>query len=421
MNDRQQRRRRAAAMLLSLTLLLVLAKGAARAAEAGDSAPGERSMFVKTSGTRFVSPDGRPLLLKGINIGNWLVPEGYMFDFKTAKYPSAIYAGIERILGKEASVHFWQQFRDGFVTQADIELIAGLGFNTIRVPFHWKLFVEEGKAAESGTIGYELLDRVVGWSKAVGLRVVIDMHAAPGGQTGINHDDGPGYPLMFYVPAHQDLTIAIWKNIARHYHDEPAVLGYDLLNEPIAPYHDVATLNPKLEAFYRRVVAAVREVDPSHVIFLGGGQWNTNFSVFGPPFDSNAAYTYHTFWSYTRRVTIQKYLNFSNMYDVPIWLGESGEADNDWIEAFRSLHERYNISWCFWTYKNMTSPATVVSVRRPRDWNAVVAIADQTADSDDETRRARVALAEFLENIRLENGTINRGFVQALGLKAAGR
>lgn len=408
-------------MLLFLMLLFCLTKAPARVAEAGDAAAGQRSMFVTTSGTRFVSPDGRPLLLKGINIGNWLVPEGYMFDFKKAKYPSAIYAGIERILGKQSSIRFWQQFRDQFVTQADIELIARLGFNTIRVPFHWKLFAEEGKAAESGTIGFELIDRVVAWSEAAGLRVVIDMHAAPGGQTGINHDDGPGYPLMFYVPAHQDLTIAIWKNIARRYHNEPAVHGYDLLNEPIAPYHDVATLNPKLETFYRRGVAAIREVDPNHVIFLGGAQWNTNFSVFGPPFDSNAAYTYHTFWSYTRRVAIQKFLNFSNLYGVPIWLGESGEADNGWIEAFRSLHERYNISWCFWTYKNMASPATVVSVRRPRDWDAVVAIADRTAASDDQTRRARGALEEFLENIKLENGTVNRGFVQALGLKAAGR
>ena len=48
--------------------------------------------------------------------------------------------------------------------------------------------------------GWFLLDRVLGWVREAGLFAIVDLHAAPGGQTGINHDDGPGYPLMFYVP-----------------------------------------------------------------------------------------------------------------------------------------------------------------------------------------------------------------------------
>src|SRR5207244_652305 len=80
------------------------------------------------------------------------------------------------------------------------------------------------------------------------------------------------------------------------YRNELAVIGYDLLNEPIAPYFDTASLNPKLEPLYRRIVSAIREVDRNHIIFLGGAQWDTNFKIFGSPFDPKVAYTFHKYW-----------------------------------------------------------------------------------------------------------------------------
>ena len=119
--------------------------------------------------------------------------------------------------------------------------------------------------------GWALLDRVLGWARAAGLYAIVDLHAAPGGQTGINHDDGPGYPLMFYVPRDRDLTVKLWQAIAQRYAGDPTILGYDLLNEPIAPYHDIATLNPRLEPFYKRVTAAIRAVDPGPRRDPGGG------------------------------------------------------------------------------------------------------------------------------------------------------
>ncbi len=135
------------------------------------------------------------------------------------------------------------------------------------------------------------------WCHEAGLRVIIDLHAAPGGQTGVNHDDGPGFPLTFYVPRYRQLTIALWQKLAAHYRDETAILGYDFLNEPISPYSDVDYLNPQLEPLYRDIVAAIRSVDPNHAVLLGGGQWDTNFAVFDRPFDRNAVYTYHKFWA----------------------------------------------------------------------------------------------------------------------------
>ena len=294
--------------------------------------------------------------MKGINLGNWLVPEGYMFRFARKRAPSEIAEVIEALVGPEEAARFWAAFREDYVTQADIRFIKAAGFNTVRVPLHWRLFVEPG-AAEDGSAdtfegqGWTLLDRLVGWCRDAGLRVIVDLHAAPGGQTGVNHDDGTGFPLTFYVPRYRALTVALWKAIAARYRDEPAVLGYDLLNEPISPYSDEAYLNPRLEPLYREIVAAIRSVDAHHVVLLAGGQWSTSFAMFGRPFDANAVYTYHKFWAKPTRDALQSYLNFSKSWNVPILIGETGEMNNQWNARFRELHERFGIGWVFWPYK----------------------------------------------------------------------
>ena len=181
---------------------------------------------------------------------------------------------------------------------------------------------------------------------------------------------------MFYVPRDRELTVKLWQAIAKRYAGDPAILGYDILNEPIAPYHDVATLNPRLEPFYKEVTEAIRAVDPGRIVILAGGQWSSSFDMFGPPFADNLAYTYHSFWASTKRDSIQRHLNFSNRYDVPLFLGETGELTDEWNARFRKLHETHGIGWSFWTYKNLDTPSTVVSIPRPDGWNEIVAFAD---------------------------------------------
>ena len=371
--------------------------------------------LVRIDGKRFIEPDGRILHIKGISFGNWLMPEGYMFKFEVAKAPNQIYAAFDRLLGPEKASAFWKQFRDTYIGRDDIQFIKSAGFNTVRIPLHWNLFM-----TPDGTIGGEgwaLLDRVLGWVKEAGLYAIVDLHAAPGGQTGINHDDGPGYPLMFYVPRDRDLTVKLWRAIALRYTGNPTILGYDLLNEPIAPYHDVATLNPRLEPFYKRLTEAIREVDPGRIVFLAAGQWSSSFDMFGPPFAPNLAYTYHSFWASTKRDSIQRHLNFSERYDVPLFLGETGELTDDWNEGFRKLHEAHDIGWSFWTYKNLDSPSTVVSIPRPEGWDQIVAYADGTrADRPPDALIGR-AIGQYLLGMYFRNATVRWSYLASLGLK----
>ena len=387
------------------------------------AAPAWAQGFVRADGRQMVGTDGRPFLPRGISLGNWLLPEGYMFKFTASKSPRQIDAVMARILGRAGADAFWDTFRARYVTAADIRFIAAAGFNTVRVPLHHDLFMS-GDAMDGP--GWALLDDVVRWSRAAGLYVLIDLHAAPGGQTGINHDDGPGLPLMFYVPEHRRRTVALWRAIAARYRDEPAVLGYDLLNEPIAPYHDRAYLNPRLEPFYRELVAAIRAVDPNHMIVLAGAQWSGTFAMLGKPFAPNLAYTYHKFWASTGRDSIQEYLNFSNRHRVPVFVGETGETDDmDWNRAFRDLNERHGFGWLFWTYKNMDTRSTVVSIPRPADWHHVMALGARlphqwTAQDDPPADAARRALRDYLDALPLARGMVRADYLRSLGLRVPG-
>ncbi|MBV8855494.1 MAG: glycoside hydrolase family 5 protein [Acidobacteria bacterium] len=403
------------ALLVSLALLLLLANF--RVADA-------RAKFVTTRGREFVAPDGRPLLLKGINLGNWLLPEGYMFKFKTANSPRLIETVVNQLVGEAEARRFWKTYRDNYVTAEDIRFIKQSGFNSVRVPFNYRLFVTEGEPARLEGAGYELLDRVVGWCRREGLYVILDMHAAPGGQTGDNIDDSFGYPFLFESAEAQDLTVNLWRKLAARYAQEPAVLGYDLLNEPVAHYFDAAHFNPRLEPLYKKIVAGIREVDKNHVVFLGGAQWDTNFKVFGPPFDGRVAYTFHKYWMEVKQEAVQEYVDFSRKYGVPVWLGESGENKDEWVASFRELLERNRIGWCFWPYKKLDAASCIVSINKPADWDAVAAFADHPRTTFEDVRKNRPpreqverALAEYLEQVKFRNCKVNGGYLKALGLR----
>lgn len=376
--------------------------------------------FVHTEGSNLVTPDGQQLLLRGTNLGNWLVPEGYMFMVdRGAASPREIERLFNELIGPSAADNFWSEYRRRYIGKQDIHFLRQAGFNSVRIPLHYKFFLADDSE------GFKLLDQVVGWAREEGLWVVLDMHCAPGGQTGTNIDDSWGYPWLFESKREQDLAVEIWTRIARHYRDEPAILGYDLLNEPIPPFSQIAKYNSLLEPLYRRMTAAVRNVDSEHIIVVEGAQWDGNFAIFGPPFAKNLVYEFHKYWTAPTRDVIQQYVDFRAKYNVPIWLGESGENDDQWIRSFVRLLEEEHIGWCFWPYKKMQNNAGVTSFHKPAYWDEIIAYADAPGTSAAAERRlpirpplehSRKALEDLLTQIQFEHCTVNTGYLLALGL-----
>lgn len=378
------------------------------------------AQFVHTDHKQLVDGSGKPLLIHATNLGNWMVPEGYMWLFDGGpQSPSEIRALVLELLGPEGSQAFWQKYRDSYITHDDIAFLHRVGFNALRVPMHYGLF--ESDDAE----GFKLLDRLIGWCRAEHIYLFLDMHAAPGGQTGANIDDSPGYPWLFNSPQEQEHLVAIWRRIAARYANEPVVLGYDLLNEPIPHFERDLPLNPLLEPLYKKLASAIRQVDTHHVLILGGAQWDTNFSVFGKPFDGNVMYTWHKYWVTPEQSQLQQYVDFRERYDVPVWLGETGENTDDWISQFRQLVEKNDMGWAFWPYKKMLKPSAVVSVTPPAAWDKIVAFAKLPRGTGhvEERLKARPdqatinrAFDELLQNIRFDKCRVNDGYIRALGL-----
>lgn len=253
--------------------------------------------------------------------------KGYMFGFKKCNSGWMIDKMLRQLVGPDETNVFWQKFKDNYITRKDVKYIARTGANTIRLPFHYKPFTNEDYMGMNNEgEGFARVESVVAWCRDNNLFLILDMQDAPGGQTGDNIDDSYGYPRLLDSEASQRQFCDIWRKIAARYKDEPVILGYELANEPIAPYFkNMAELNARLEPLYKRATKAIREVDDNHIILLGGAQWNGNFEPFTDwKFDDKIMYTCHRYGGEPTEAAIRGIIDFRDKTGLPMYMGEIG-------------------------------------------------------------------------------------------------
>lgn len=383
--------------------------------------------FAYVHGTKIYSPAGEELQLKGVNLGNWLLPEGYMFKLKDCNSPRKIDQAIRELIGNSETTAFWDLFLENYITEADIKWLAESGVNIIRLPFDYRLLTDDDFLGRNYH-GFKYLDRAIEWCTKYQIYVLLDMHGAPGGQTGDNIDNSDGYPWLMIDEGMKEKTCHIWKEIANRYVKEKYVIGYNLLNEPIAHYFEEEDLKKQLEPLYKQITQSIREVDSKHIIFIGGAVWETDFSVFTAPFDSQLVYTFHKYWMPTEQKEIQEYVDFRELHHVPILMGESGENTDEWVKNFRELLDKNLIHWTFWPYKKMNNTKGPMNFDEPKNYQIFVDYAEgdrrafkkirQLKDSlQIEPEQIKATLYQMLENSRFENCYPNKGYCDALGLK----
>lgn len=379
--------------------------------------------FITVKGDKVVGPEGKPIHLKGIGLGNWLLPEGYMWKFDKANSPRRINQVVSQLIGPAAARDFWKHYRENYITRQDIAYIKKIGLNSVRVAIDYRVLTPEQHPGVWLESGFRKLDQLVNWCREEGVYLILDMHAAPGGQTGENIDNGWGFPFLFKSPKSQQRVINIWRKLADRYKNESIILGYDLLNEPIPTFEGYDKLNKYLVPLYKRITTAIREVDPHHVIIVEGAQWATNFDVFGKPFDDNMIYSFHKYWMPPEQEQIQEYIDFGKKYNVPIWLGESGENTDEWVHNFRSLLDENGIGWSYWPYKKMDAKSCIVSIRLPEGWDKIVVFASKWGSDFKTLRKFRPELQEsqkilndLLEQMEFKHCRSNPGYIKALDL-----
>lgn len=366
--------------------------------------------FVRAQGDRIIDGRGDEVLLRGVGLGTWLLPEGYMWRFGPgAESPREIEWLVESLAGPDYAAEFWPCFFDAFITEEDIALIASSGFDHVRVPINARVIQHpDGSAREEG---YALLDRLIARCRRHELWVLLDLHGAPGGQTGTNIDDSRGQPDLFLEPGNRELTIRLWTELARRYRGDTTVLGYDLLNEPL-PNHWQHQFADELTSLYRELTDAVRAEDPDHLIMYEGSHWATNWDIFTQRWDENQVLQFHKYWSSPDRSSIRRFLDVRDRLGVPIYMGEGGENTPEWLYTAFRLYETENIGWNFWPWKKIDTRTSPLSVRPPADWDAVRASAAGPPALT--PGAARAAFDELLDNVAPHRAEFRPEIVAAL-------
>src|SRR5215469_7332910 len=386
-----------------------------------DSSKGERNLshlpMLRAQDARLVDEHGSPVLLRGVGLGNWLLPEGYMWKFEPPgpQSPREIEALLVDLVGPERAAQFWTGFRQAFITDADLARIAAEGMNHVRLPINARVVLtDDGQLRPDGlaTIDW-LIDRC----RMHRLWVVLDLHGAPGGQTGTNIDDSPhGLPELFTDRHCQELTIQLWRELAHRYCHEPTVAGYDLLNEPLPNEYQHRHADD-LVALYGEITTAIRAVDPDHLIIYEGTHWATNWDIFTEVWDPKSVLQFHRYWSAPDRPGIQRYLDTRERLGLPIYMGEGGENNLDWLQTAFQLYEDEEISWNFWPWKKIDTLTSPCSVVPPHGWAQILDYAAGKADKP-EPQDAWQVLTDLINGFDLNRCVYRPEVVNALMRRA---
>lgn len=366
--------------------------------------------YFKTLGFDILDGDGNKIILKGYGLGGWLVPEGYMLRTPGYGSPTSIRNQIIDLIGAEETQRFFERYRQNYVAEADIELIAEWGFNSIRLPFHYQFFSPIDSPGVFIEAGFNIIDTLLVWCKRNNLYLILDMHCAPGGQNPGNISDSDGQARLWTEPANQDRTIEIWKRIAERYADEQWIIGYDLLNEPVLPDGYSNTL---LRDFFIRLSAAVREVDPHHILFIEGNWYATDFDQLAPRFDANMVWAFHKYWNDTDLGSIQQYRNLRTQTVTPLWLGETGENSNPWFYETVRLMDQQDIGWNWWSHKKFETVTSPLSAQINPGYQRIIDYW-KGQSSRPSQQFAKAALTEMAQNLKLEHCKFNPDVIAAL-------
>ena len=372
--------------------------------------------YYGTDGTQILDEDGSPVVIKGIGLGGWLVPEGYMFHIATADRPAgptAVRDQVVELIGEANAEEFYRLFREHFVAEKDIAQIGQWGFDHIRLPFHYRDFYDpDTDAFNEG--GFDLLDTFLDWCRQHELRVVLEMRAAPGAQNDGGMADSDGEARLWtekeiYWPQ----TVKIWREIARRYAKDPLIIGYGLLSAPATPDEDTSVGSGDLRKLYEAIIKAVRPIDPNHLFFIDGNQMATAFGDLEPHLGERTVYTFHKYWNEVGENSIQHLLDLRALQNTPLWLGETGENSNPWFHAVTKLMDTHGIGINWWTHKKIENTTSPLSAPFAPGYEDVVKYwrGEGPKPTFDDAREALFAMARGLD---LDSCRVNRGLLESL-------
>jgi aryl-phospho-beta-D-glucosidase BglC (GH1 family) len=386
------------------------------------------SQLLKTDGQKIVNDKGENIQLRGLGLGGWMLQEGYML--KTADFAGPQYKIKEKIselVGENGMKEFYKAYLKNGITREDIDFLAKSGFNSIRLPMHYNLYTlpieKEPVKGENTWLeeGFKMTDDLLKWCAANKMYLILDLHAAPGGQgNDVNiSDNDKSKPSLWENVENQKKTIALWKKLAERYKDEPWIGGYDLINEPNInftgknPNGTDEMSNAPLWKLQKDITAAIRETDKKHIIFIEGNGWGNNYNGLIPLWDNNMAFSFHKYWNYNNDETIQSILDLRKKHNIPIWLGETGENSNVWFTELIQLLNKHNIGYAFWPMKKIDNIAGITNVKITPEYEKLLSYWKNGGEKPSRDFAAK-ALMQIAENYKFSNVEIKNDVIDAM-------
>jgi endoglucanase len=358
--------------------------------------------LLRVEGKQIVDINGKPVQLKGTCIGGWMNMENFINGY--AGTENGLRAAVTKLLGEEKAQFLFDRMIDYFFNEGDIKFLKECGANVVRIPLNYRHFESDMEPFKYKESGFNRLNKIVDLCEKHGMYVILDLHAVQGWQNAHWHSDNPRGISLFWEHKHfQDRCVALWQEFARRFVNRGVIAGYNLMNEPCTntgngdyPYNffeNYASRWDKMNSVYRRIVAAIRDIDAEHIIFLEGDCYAHSFNGLEEPFAENLVYSSHNYissgfgpgpypgefkthradrlhengyWDRNKQVEVFKNhegTQYTDKYNVPLWVGEFGSQYNGPTEEIDSrlksmddqldVFNEFGAHWTTWTYKDV--------------------------------------------------------------------
>lgn len=320
--------------------------------------------WLHVEGEKIVDEEGRAVLLRGINLGSWLVQEMWMMpfhtqppknsDFKPIKDHITLWRTLEARFGIYDTDRIRTAFRNAWLTEKDFAKIKACGLNCVRIPFIHEMTNEPGGL-------FFWLDKAIDYAERNDLYVILDMHGAPGLQSDKHHTGLSDACELFSNHHNVHKTAEIWAKIAERYKDRSCIAGYDTLNEPMG-----APNTQTLAIVHDHIYRAIRKVDSRHIVFIEDGfkgiehmphplavGWtNVVLSIHAYGHGNSSE---EDFLKKLERLTTTL-AQHRKIFKVPMYVGEFNSephGNSETVKRIIHLFEFSGIHWSFWSYKKV--------------------------------------------------------------------
>lgn len=282
------------------------------------------------------------------------------------------------------------------------------GFNSVCINLNHRVLDNDVPNGNIIDANFAPLDKIIDLCKKHGIYAIVEMHAAPGGQSPYFVAD-PDDKKLWDIEDNKNQLVKLWTAIANRYKNNKTVAAYDLLGEP-SPWFAADLIE-----LYGRVIKGIRSVDKGHMLMLQATDFTKKLDNFSKPLDNNQIFSVH-FYTWYLLIPIseadwvrdfEKFDAFSKKMGVPVYIGEWGEASaGDLTKVARYIRDpKYNFCGdAFWTWKKVqiTESPALNKINASDDWKRLI-----KGEAKQSSKTYEQIADEFLQNSKIENTTLS--------------